>query len=341
MSSESRQLHIICERDVGLFSLIQQVVANMPWAIAERRVPIVNFGAGTCYWTPNGYHGRHTVWEYYFEPVVPTFPAARIPMPTQKIISREGLSPFEVGRLVDKHAFVSNNFGDHPQLDGATLLIPYEWDDPSDTLRSEAKAVIDRFIRPRAYIRQRVDDFFARHMAGHSLIGVHARGTDATSKQELRTFRQGSLVLSRYLAEIERILDVEPEAKILVASDEQSSVNYFKEAFGHRVIAYDSVRHESGDAAGRGPTGWIMPAYIARDRDVAARNGEDAIAEYLLLSRCQYLVHNGSSLARTVLLNAPRLAHVNTHRRGVSHRTVPAGPVVLPSDPGQLTGKRS
>ena len=80
-------------------------------------------------------------------------------------------------------------------------------------------------------------------------------------------------------------------------------------------MAYDSIRHQSGEAAGQGPTGWIMPAYIAGDRGRAARNGEDAIVEYLLLSRCDHLVHNGSSLARTVLLNAPRLPHTNTHRR--------------------------
>ena len=36
-----------------------------------------------------------------------------------------------------------------------------------------------------------------------------------------------------------------------------------------------------------------MPAYITGDRDVAAQNGEDAIIEYLLLSRCGFLVHNG------------------------------------------------
>jgi hypothetical protein len=79
------------------------------------------------------------------------------------------------------------------------------------------------------------------------------------------------------------------------------------------VLATDSIRHEHGEAAGLGPTGWIMPAYIASDRDRAARNGEEAVIEYLLLSRCDYLVHNGSSLARTVLLNVPQLAHPNTH----------------------------
>jgi hypothetical protein len=184
-------------------------------------------------------------------------------------------------------------------------------------VRVEAKAIVDRFIRPRSYILRKVDDFLARHMAGHHVIGVHARGTDATSSQELRAFRQGSLVLSRYAEEIERLLDIEPTAKILVASDEQSSVDYFTNAFDDRVIAYDSIRHWDGEAAGQGPTGWIMPAYITQDRNTAARNGEDAVIEYLLLSRCAHLLHNGSSLARTVLLNAPQLTHTNTHRRNV------------------------
>jgi hypothetical protein len=311
------QLHIVSERDVGLFSLIQQVIANIPWAVAENRVPVVHFGKGTCYWTPNGHRDGRTVWEYYFEPVVRGYPASSIPEPVQARIAIDRPSPYEVGYLVDKHAFVSNHFGDHPQLSGGALPIPYQWDDPNDTLRREAKLIVDSFIRPRAYILQKVDDFFARHMAGHQLIGVHARGTDATSKQELRTFRHGSLVLSRYVGEIGRLLEVQPRAKIFVASDDQSSLDYLVKAFGHRVIAYASVRHHGGEAAGQGPTGWIMPAYIARDRDVAAKNGEDAVIEYLLLSRCHYLVHNGSSLARTVLLNAPRLPHTNTHRRSI------------------------
>jgi hypothetical protein len=238
-----------------------------------------------------------------------------IPAPIKELIAERRPPPDEVGYFVADQAFASSHFGDHPLLTGATLRIPFEWDDPSVPLRWEAKAILDSFVRPRPYILQRARVFFARHMAGHYLIGVHARGTDATSPHELRPFRQGSLVLTRYCGEIERVLAFHPHAKLFVASDEQSSLRHLAAAFPGRVIAYDSIRHESGEAAGRGPTGWIMPAYIAGDRSVAARNGEDAIVEYLLLSQCDYLVHNGSSLARTVLLNAPELPHVNTHRR--------------------------
>jgi hypothetical protein len=315
LADRPEQLHVICERDVGLFSLIQQVTANIPWAIAENRIPVVYFGANTCYWTPNGYRGKDTVWEYYFEPVVPGHSAASIPESIRQLISAAPPSAYEMGYLADDQAFVSSHFGDHPHLTGVALRIPYQWDDPSDALRRAAKVILDGYIRPRAYILRKVNDFYARQLAGHHIIGVHARGTDATSKQEKRSFRQGSLVLSRYVVEIERLVATQPRAKVFVASDEQSSLDYLTRAFGSRVIAYESVRHRAGAAAGRGPTGWIMPAYIAGDRDVAAKNGEDAVIEYLLLSRCDYLIHNGSSLARTVLLNAPQLAHTNTHHR--------------------------
>jgi hypothetical protein len=56
-----------------------------------------------------------------------------------------------------------------------------------------------------------------------------------------------------------------------------------------------------------------MPAYLANDRDRAAQNGEEAVIEYLLLARCKHLVHNGSSLSRTVLLKDPEMPNINTH----------------------------
>jgi hypothetical protein len=311
----AEKFHIICERDVGLFSLIQQVISNIPWAVKEGRIPVVHFGKNTCYWTPHGYRGERTVWEYYFQPLVAGYASSSIPAPIRRLIQAEGPSANEVGYLVDGNFFVSSQFGDHPSLSGATLAIPYQWDDPDDIVRKKAKEILDQFVKPRDYILGKVNDFFISHMAGHDFIGVHARGTDATSKEELRSFRQGSLVLGRYVEEIERLLKAQPSARIFVASDEQASVDYLADTFGPRVVAYKSIRHRGGVPAGRGPSGWIMPAYIAGDRDAAARNGEEAIIEYLLLSRCSYLVHNGSSLARTVLLNTPELPHVNTHRR--------------------------
>ena len=319
-SPEAVKLHVICERDVGLFSLVQQVVANVAWAIQENRVPIAYLRERTCYWTPNGYRDRDSVWEYYFEPLVADYPADRVPPCVRAIITQNHPHPQEVGYFADEHTFVSNHFGDHPALKGKSLLIPYLTEDPNDALRRVASVIIRDFVRPRRYIHEKANQFFKGHLEGHYVIGVHVRGTDAVAKQEIRKHRKGSLKLVNYVNEIERLLKREPDARIFVATDAQVYLDYLKAAFGNRVIAYESIRHQNGEAAGKGPTGWIMPGYIASNRDRAAQNGEEAVIECLMLARSNYLVHNGSSLSRTVLLNDPDMPHINTHWQAISGR---------------------
>jgi hypothetical protein len=63
-------------------------------------------------------------------------------------------------------------------------------------------------------------------------------------------------------------------------------------------------------------------AIKAPRHDRAASNGEETVIEYLLLARRNYLVHNSSSLARTVLLKRPEMLHANT-RRGHRVGSVP------------------
>lgn len=308
-------LHIICERDVGLFSLIQQAIAHIPWALQAGRTPAVLFEGRCCYWLPQGYHDRATVWEYYFEPLDPTCPADAIPEEIRAALAERFPKPRDVGYWLDQNTWVSNNFGDHPALNGKTLAIPYEWQDPDATTRERAAQLIKQYLRPRRYIADKVYTFYNEHMADRAVIGVQIRGTDAISSREDRAHRKDSLVLDNYRQAVEGCLLSEPDARLFVATDDQRSLDFMRDTFGERVIACDSHRNVAGEAAGRGPTGWIMPAYVARDRELAARNGEEAIIEYLLLARCDQLVHNGSSLARTVLLHNPKLPHINTHRK--------------------------
>jgi hypothetical protein len=112
---------------------------------------------------------------------------------------------------------------------------------------------------------------------------------------------------------IDALLVKYPDARIFVATDEQAILDYFMRVYGDVVLAYDSVRHRGGEPAGRGPTGNLMPAYLAANRDVAAGSGEEAIVEFFLLAKCTCLIHNGSSLARTVLLAEPQMTHINVH----------------------------
>lgn len=308
-------LHIMRERDVGLFSLIQQVVANVSWALGERRVPVADFRERCAYWTPHGHREGTSVWEYYFEPVVAQFPAASISPVLRSAIEKRFPDQNDLGYQL-KGAFVTNHYGDHPALAGKAPVIPFESGHPSPELRRETCRIISEFIRPRTYILDEAEAFFAAHMSGTDVIGVHIRGTDAVSAEETRQYRHGSLSLTRYVEVIERLLFEQPAAKVFVATDAEASLEFMVHRFGNRVIAYDALRHVDGDPAGQGPTGCIMPGYITGDGAAAAQNGEDAVVEYLLLRRCSHLVHNGASLAVTVLLAEPELLHTNTHAHG-------------------------
>jgi hypothetical protein len=305
-------LHIICEMDVGLFALIHQVVSHIPCALSENRIPIVYYRDRTCYWTPKGYRDRDTVWEYYFEPLVPSHPASSIPPHIRTAISLSYPSYLEAGYFADQRTFVSANFGVHPDLPGKALPLPNRLEDPGSSTRRRASEILRAYVRPRTYVLEKASRFWQENMRGRYAVGVHIRGTDTLIDHGFFPYRKGPLRLEKYAGEIERLLIRHPDAVIFVATDAQSSADYMEDAFGSRVITYDSIRHVDGEEMGAGPTGCPMPGYLAADRDVAARNGEEAVVEYLLLSRCNHLVHNGSSLARTVLLKLPELPHTNT-----------------------------
>lgn len=306
-------LHVMRERDVGLFSLLQQAVANVAWARCEGRVPVADFRERCCYWTPDGHEGADSVWEYYFDPLVEGFPADSISDEVRSRIERDFPDQNDLGSFVQAGVFVTNHYGDHPSLSAKAPAIPYMSANPDPGLRQWTSDLMRSYVRPRGYIRTKVESFFTERLRGDDLIGVHVRGTDAVSPAETRAYRQGSLALDRFVRTLSALAEERPRARFFVATDAQSSLDHLIEAFGDRVVAYETIRHLGGEAAGSGPTGQIMPAYITHDRAAAARNGEDAVAEFLLLGRCSHLVHNGAGLALTVLLRDPAMPHTNTH----------------------------
>lgn len=315
MAEMRQKLHILCERDVGLFSLVQQSISHIPLALDLQRTPVAVFGKNCCYWTSGGYMGAENVWEYYFEPLIEGFDSASV---GDEILNHVNNKPphFESdGYFYTNDIFVTSHFGDHKSYRQRTLRIPYKWKDPSRLIRLEASQIIRTYVRPRSYILSRVNGFYKQYLQENYVIGVHMRATDVTDVDEHNIHRRGSYQFRRYIEEIERIICAHPEAKIFVATDSQSALVDIEDIFGSRVIHSSSIFHNShGDSvSGLGPSGHVIPGYLAQDAKSAAENGKEAIIDYLLLSECQYLIHNGSGLARTALLRSPDLLHTNTH----------------------------
>lgn len=305
---------IICERDAGLFSLLQQVIANLPRALNDSMIPIVYFSKNCCYWVPQGYRGRDNVWEYYFEPLIEKYDSNQLSETLKSFVATSPPDPGSRGIRFDSYHYLSNNFGDHSQLRNQCLVIPFEWKDPDLWLRTVCSRLINTFIRPRQFLQDRAADFIAKHFSTSVVIGLHIRGTDALSAEEPRLFRKNSLVLERYLQCIAFEKQKSPDAKIFVATDSKASLSAIEDVFGDDVLSNSRIMHTQGAAAGKGPTGALMPSYVANDPNIAVENGAEAVVDYLILRHCTILIHNGASLARTVLLSDPDMPHINTHR---------------------------
>ena len=308
------RLFVMRERDVGLFSLVQQVISNLPRAEAMALHPLALFGAGCVYYTAAGHRDRDTVWEYYFEPLDPAHPASALAGPRRDELMAERVDHESPGRWLNQDHYLTNNFGDHPDIADRTIPVLRAWVDPDVVTRRRAAALIERYVRPRAELAARARAFGEAVLSGGPVLGLHIRGTDAVAPEEEAPDRIGMLKMRRFVTLAEGHLDAHPEGRVLVASDAQRSVDQLRNRLGPRAVALDAVRHDYGPTVGRGPEQGRIPDFLARDARAAAQNGEDAVVEYLLLRRCRLLGHNGASLARTVRLAEPDLAHVNLHR---------------------------
>jgi hypothetical protein len=317
-----QKLLILLERDVGLFSLFHQVI-NALAAVEEDNlsyVPIPIFGQGCLYFSAQGHHGKKNVWEYYFEPLVEGFGE-------ELILQQLGQAPMDKLETMRRACELNRGAREFPDqlyklkplnfqdqrilanLRQATVLQDYIWTDDfapslpdrvsppvSDKINAR---LVSKYIRFRPYVRDKIDSFYDQHLAGHHIIGIHIRGTDG-----LRAPARGvEIVPDRFFREIDTVLTERGRnnCRILVASDEEKYVTFFRTRYPDLVTCYPCIRaSESDPVFGKGPAGQVMPGYLSQNPSRATQNGEDVVVEYGLLSRSDFFLFNGSSVASAV-----------------------------------------
>jgi hypothetical protein len=320
-----QKLLITLERDVGLFSLFHQVINTLALAEADNLsyIPIPIFGRGCIYFNPQGYHGKKTVWEYYFEPLVEGFgeelvlqQLGQAPMDTLETMRRacelERVSrefPDQIYRLKPI------NFKDQDILASvkrATVLQNWLWTDefgpslpnrllPPVSDQTNAR-LVSKYIRFKPHIRDKIEEFYELYLAGYHIIGVHIRGTDGLGAPA----RGIEIIPDRFFQKIDRVLleRGRNKCRIMIASDEEFYVALFRDRYPDLVAAYPCFRASDADPAfGKGPTGQAMPGYLSQNPSQATQNGEDVVVEYGLLSRSDIFLFNGSSVASAVTLS--------------------------------------
>ena len=318
--------YIITERDVGLASLFFQVINALNRCEKEELgTPIVYFKNQCVYYNPNGHQNKDNVWEYYFRPVDETADTLMISDKNKNEIKQvyadiepKKLNNTRFVKLSDRNKMCCH-YGDRKL--GNSLIVPphlipevYE-----DGHREKANAIIHKYFKLRMYLNNKINDFFAENLAdANKVLGVHIRGTDALVNNAERWRKKFDI--QNYINCIRIFINrYGDEGKVFVASDDAKLFNIVKNEFNDAIVEYDTFRQEEQDVGKSGDNtkgNAMMPTYLCDDGAKAAQNGEDAIAEMYLLSKCDYLLHNASGFAHVALLLNSKMNHVDSQRPG-------------------------
>ena len=320
---------------MGLFSMVLQVLNTLHALEDQRiaRVPVALFGRALLYFQEHGHEERRTVWEYYFEPLVNEVDER----PLLALLGDRALDLLESKRKElelergavefpqDLHLLKPLSPGDRSNLEHLNTLVSnldWAWTEnfqptidgrrPADNFQitqERGADLVNRYVRPRSHLRRRAQTLYEAQLAGHYVIGVHVRGTDGHSAPA----RGVEIPFDRYFSEIERRIErVGRDAcRVFLATDEDAIVSRFEERFGVLLVYCDVIRKVTGDEIfGHGPTGQVMPGYIAKEGGSAVKNGDDAVLEYSLLTRSDVLIHNVSSLSFAARYSVPQSVQV-------------------------------
>ena len=196
-------------------------------------------------------------WEYYFEPIdIGTRENA-----TEKIISTE------------QHVMFS--------VDAAGTMS-----------RKRGFELINKYVRVKSHIRDKVESFIQDNFGDTFVIGIHYRGTDKKEEAPRVPYEE----VFAAVCDAINVINTD-RYKLFLATDEQAFLNYMLNRFPDNLTYYEASR--SLDE---------KPVH-ARNRN-NHRKGEEAVIDCVLLSRCNYLVRTASNLSLCSTLFNPLLPEI-------------------------------
>lgn len=170
------------------------------------------------------------------------------------------------------------------------------------TNRQAASILINKRLRLKPQIIERIDSFMAQHR-NSQIIGLHIRGplrTDAGGAIRSKLKMKKGVPFELYFHPVRERLNQFPEAKVLICSDSQMVIDETYTEFGDRVISYDANRSEKGEMHVRNGT-------MLNAKFDPYTLGEDILVESELLAQSSFFVHGYSNVANYVLCKSPNL----------------------------------
>jgi len=265
----------------GLMAAVNSIAEYAELAEADGQVLAV-VGPRSLYFDPE--RGGNP-WLYYFEPV---FPRVRLgPKP-----------PEATDRYLEQIGKAAR-----PLTPRMIWGVQQGMELPAD--RHRGAAVLTRYIRLRADVLAKIDDFANAHFTG-PVIGAHIRGPGGVhgGAKEMRDMLDpdSPVPFGCYFQAIDAALVSRPDAALFVCSDSQWVIDKVQQRYGERMITYPACRSVFGEMHENHPAnkGQTFSPY---------QLGLDVLTEAHLLARCDHFVHGLSSVANYILCRAPDMPH--------------------------------
>lgn len=267
----------------GLFSLFHKVVNSLIWCDKHGIKPVVYWHKNYIYYEEGAYGGIENVWEYYFEPV-----SDETYLPGDRIYSRY-VAPDGTGIDAITMATAESHYNNIIQ-------------------RRLRHNIINKYIKFKPYLREKIERFYEKHMTDKTTIGIHIRGTDKFTEIE-------PVNIADFLQKVNEKAKQFPNRQFLVATDEMSILAQAKKELNGPVIYYNCQRSLDGKPIHQPADQWVAQGVYnevlkSSHKYNKALLGEEVIIEAALLSKCQLFFHTCSNVSLNVLFFNPDLEHV-------------------------------
>ena len=266
----NNDIHTIGYRTLGgFFSNFILILNHLHFCDQTHKTPLVYWNINSFYYDANGWHGvRDNVWEYYFYQVSNSSYELGYKMHTQYE------SP-------DKFNFLPGPFN-HPHI--------------SQEKREMGRKLIDKYIRIKPHIHEKIESFIEENFIGYQTIGIHYRGTDKFTTGESRIIGMQEILDIAYAKAQEF-----SNSQFFIATDQEEFImfaqNYFKGK--NRLIFYNTFRSPNEKS--------IHHPHSHSARPSMAQIGEDTLIDMVLLAHCNFLIRTPSNLSVVSLIWNPQL----------------------------------
>lgn len=271
----------------GFWSDLDHVLSMLLLADLTGRIPVVRWGRNSLFRSPDA----DNAFTAFFEPVSPAC-LTDLQQPGQRYFpgkwSASKLADEDVGKwegpgsrctglhlLGRDEEVVVSDF--HTKVHDLMPWIPADSPYAGLTRSQIYRAIVQKYLRLKPHLAQRVDGLWAERLKGRHWLAVHVRGSDKV--HEIRHLHE---VNEAYYGAIDKILSVNPALSIFLLTDSAPMLACFQERYGDRILSLDVIRSSS-------QTG----VHYAGHAGVEV--GEQVILDAWLAARCDFFLGNGGS----------------------------------------------